>query len=253
MSLSDLCDADLISQPWGCTAYAAEWVRPECVGRHFHAGVDLGYSDGGDLHLGSPIRSPRDGVVVAVGLPYLGPFAPVIRTDAEGVFVELGHVQAVHVAVGDRVLAGQHVADLGSLGASSAGHLHLEVRSDGPRQGPPWTAVLNPMSWLRYLPALSAAALQEVPEMQLITAQRDPRDGPDPHAAPGSAGLAVYICEAFQGPGGWVPTRRRWIVDPSDEGPYVAALGPPVTLPGFLLDRAEEGPRIHSGEYPTEP
>jgi murein DD-endopeptidase MepM/ murein hydrolase activator NlpD len=153
-----LCHADLITQPWGCTDYDGEWPRADCPGGHFHAGVDLGYSDGGNAHLGAPVFSPRDGVVVALGpwqpgvanSQYLGPYAPVIETDLEGVYVELGHVQAVYVAVGERVMAGQHVADLGSLGASSAGHLHLEVRTDGPYQGPPWTIVLDPTSWLRF-------------------------------------------------------------------------------------------------------
>jgi Peptidase family M23 len=157
--ISDLLGADLFTQAYGCTDYTGEWVRPDCVGGHFHAGLDLGYSDGGNNHLGAPVYSPRQGVVVALGpvypangARYLGPYAPVIRSDAEGVFIELGHVQAVHVKVGDRVRAGQHVADLGTLGASTGGHLHLEVRTDGPIQGPPWSAILAPGPWLRYLP-----------------------------------------------------------------------------------------------------
>jgi peptidase M23-like protein len=152
MPVSDLCDADIVTQGYGCTDNTGEWYRPDCPGGYFHAGIDLGYSDGGNNHLGSPIRSPRNGVVVAVGIDNLGPYAPGIRTDAEGVYVELGHVQAVYANVGDRVTAGQHVADLGTLGASTAGHLHLEVRTDGAVQGPPWDAVLDPSPWLHYLP-----------------------------------------------------------------------------------------------------
>jgi murein DD-endopeptidase MepM/ murein hydrolase activator NlpD len=166
MPISDLCDADIVTQPFNCTDYSGEWVRPDCPGGHFHAGVDLGYSDGGNKHLGSPIYSPRDGEVVAIGpycpscgneAQYLGPYAPCIRT-VDGVIIELGHVQAVYVNVGDRVTAGQHVADLGSLGASSAGHLHVEVRRDGPIQGPPWDQVLDPLTWLR-LPRRPRAVL----------------------------------------------------------------------------------------------
>jgi murein DD-endopeptidase MepM/ murein hydrolase activator NlpD len=39
--------------------------------------------------------------------------------------------QPLHVAVGDQVTAGQHIADMGSEGQSTGPHLHFEVHRDG--------------------------------------------------------------------------------------------------------------------------
>ncbi|MEL6894446.1 MAG: M23 family metallopeptidase, partial [Actinomycetota bacterium] len=41
-----------------------------------------------------------------------------------------------HVAVGDQIAPGQHIADTGNTGRSGASHLHLELRIDGRRYCP---------------------------------------------------------------------------------------------------------------------
>lgn len=48
--------------------------------------------------------------------------------DAAGVRYTYCHNQALHVADGDTVTAGQHIADSGDTGRSGAPHLHFEIR-----------------------------------------------------------------------------------------------------------------------------
>jgi murein DD-endopeptidase MepM/ murein hydrolase activator NlpD len=185
--ISDLGAMDCVTQPWGCTDYEAEWVRPDCPGGHFHAGIDLGFLDGGNNHLGTPILAARAGTVIALGPldpldgeQYLGPLAPCVLSP-EGLILEYGHVQAVYVTEGDKVEAGQHIADMGSLGASSGGHLHLEARLDAPIQGPPWAYVLDPTPYLKFPPPAPApspwplsgwAAAQPYPGLPVVARRR---------------------------------------------------------------------------------
>jgi hypothetical protein len=247
MLVSDICDADLVTQAYGCTDYAQEWVRPECEGGHFHAGMDLGYSDGGNAHLGESIRSPRNGTVIAIGplcpsdgQQYLGPYAPCIRTDAEGVIVELGHVQAVHVAVGDRVKAGQIIADLGSQGASSAGHLHLEVRTDEPIQGPPWSPVSDPAHWLRYLPEEIEMPLSHEVAMSIVQLTYWARLGRGVNTEPEATQWSDQI-----GPNG----ENMWaVIQAIAASPEGQAYGTPATRLAALEARPQgtaDGPHSH--------
>jgi murein DD-endopeptidase MepM/ murein hydrolase activator NlpD len=46
------------------------------------------------------------------------------------------HNRTLHVAVGDHVVAGQHIADSGDTGRSGTPHLHLELRVDGTQRCP---------------------------------------------------------------------------------------------------------------------
>src|SRR5919201_5366578 len=119
--LSIICSADLVTQAFGCTDYTGEWPRSDCGGGYFHAGIDLGWSNGGNNHLGEPVYALKAGTVVAIGpiytatgAQYLGPYAPCIQEPAAGkdgsAIWEYGHVQDVYVNVGDEVEAGQPIA-----------------------------------------------------------------------------------------------------------------------------------------------
>lgn len=160
--------AGWVSQAYGCTDYSGEWRRPDCAGGYFHAGIDIA----GEL--GTPILAPCDGVVVAnqdpphwirlpsgesIYEPYLGPYAVWIRTD-DGLFVGLGHNRRALVAPGERVAAGQPAAEMGSRGASTGPHVHVEVRKDGAFQGPPWDQVIDPADWLEV--KLNMATLEAI-------------------------------------------------------------------------------------------
>lgn len=154
---------NLIAQDWGCTSYDQEWYAPWCPGGHYHAGIDLGYSGGGNVTCGRPVYATRGGTVVAVGAngqgnsgfsQYLGPNAVCVHYD-DGMYVEHGHLSAATVTVGQRVEAGHQLGNIGTLGDSSACHLHVEARVDGPYQGVANNAanVRDPRPYLNALPA----------------------------------------------------------------------------------------------------
>lgn len=161
-------DLTMVTQPWGETNFCGEWYAPwlpdafcgDGEGR-FHAGIDLGGAPGGNC--GKPVYATRGGVVIAVGSngeddagfsQYLGPNAICYRAD-DGMYLLHGHLSAAHVSVGQRLSPGQHIGDIGDLGASTACHLHLEARADGAYQGVANQAanVHDPSSYLNKLPA----------------------------------------------------------------------------------------------------
>lgn len=90
---------------------------------------------------------------------------------------------------------------------------------------------------------------QEQDDMALALLTRDPASGADPHG-PG----AVYLAEGVAAPNGtFVPVRKRHIAAPVDLGDYTGLGFQVLVVPGYILDRAEDGPEIGSGEYPPEP
>lgn len=49
----------------------------------------------------------------------------------------------IHVEAGDRVIAGQHIGDVGSSGQSTGPHLHLQIHPGGADQ-----PAVDPEAWL---------------------------------------------------------------------------------------------------------
>jgi hypothetical protein len=103
---------------------------------------------------GQPVLAPGDGVVVAVvnkvaedgggmsiaavkadGMVILGNY--VVIDHGNGEFSHLGHLRpgSVKVAVGDRVRAGQQVAEVGTSGSSLFPHLHYELATTATLDG----------------------------------------------------------------------------------------------------------------------
>ncbi|MDP9326132.1 MAG: M23 family metallopeptidase [Candidatus Dormibacteraeota bacterium] len=151
MSFTDIVEG-YETQGFGCVDYSGEWYAPWCPTHRFHCGIDIGCG------FRAPVRTPRAGLVVAVGIPYLGDQAVGIHAD-DGRYIELGHGDQALVRVGDRVTAGQAVMLADSRGASSGNHVHLEVRTDGAVQGiaNQAAAVLDPTPYLHIQAPAGAA------------------------------------------------------------------------------------------------
>ncbi|WP_433192665.1 peptidoglycan DD-metalloendopeptidase family protein [Nocardia sp. CA-107356] len=121
-----------------------------------HLGVDLAATDG------TTIYSVSDGRVVAAGpASGFGNWIVVDSVDTNGraYSAVYGHMwdSGVHVRVGDTVIAGQPIAQVGSAGQSSGPHLHFEIvpggRFTGGRQ-------IDPLPWLDGAPTPDVGGAQ---------------------------------------------------------------------------------------------
>lgn len=94
---------------------------------------------------GTPILATADGVVTRSG--WEETYGNIIEvTHAEGFMTRYAHIHIRLAVEGQKVLRGQHIADVGSTGRSTGPHLHYEVFRFG--------KVLNP---LHVLPAGSSS------------------------------------------------------------------------------------------------
>lgn len=89
-----------------------------------HHGLDIA------APTGTSVGAVTDGVVVAVG--DRGGYGLVVEVDhGGGVTSRYAHLSAIDVTVGDRLAPGERLGAVGSTGASTGPHLHLEIRVDG--------------------------------------------------------------------------------------------------------------------------
>jgi len=89
-----------------------------------HSGVDIAAPHG------SPIVASDAGTVTAVGWRGPGGLAVCVHHDW-GLETCSYHAATVHVEVGERVVAGQRIASIGSTGLSTGAHVHWEARTNG--------------------------------------------------------------------------------------------------------------------------
>lgn len=95
----------------------------------FHEGMDFMAPEG------SPIQAAAGGVVVYAGLhPQYGNMIEIDH--GNGLISRYAHASKLHAKVGDVVLRGQNIAEVGSTGRSTGAHLHFEVRQWGGPQNP---------------------------------------------------------------------------------------------------------------------
>ena len=92
--------------------------------------------------IGTPIYAPMAGRVVRAGSATGFGLAVYIQHDGGSVTV-YGHINDYFVSAGQRVSAGQVIAEVGNTGQSTGPHLHFEVHTDGMYQGR-----TNPIPWL---------------------------------------------------------------------------------------------------------
>ncbi|MGO2141229.1 MAG: M23 family metallopeptidase [Leucobacter sp.] len=95
----------------------------------YHSGTDWAASDG------TAIFALADGVVTYAGMVdgFSGQITIEHTIGGERVATKYIHMWAhgIHVTAGDRVIAGQHIGDVGSSGHSTGPHLHFQVHPGG--------------------------------------------------------------------------------------------------------------------------
>lgn len=156
------------------------WVRSSGFGmrRHpvtgvhkLHTGADYAAA------AGTPILAAADGRVVSAGSASGYGNLILIEHTVNGSQVATGyaHMNAdgIHVRTGDRITAGQHIADVGTSGYTTGPHVHFEVRPGGANQPP-----VNPEPWLTAGGATSLepepGSAESSPECQLDLADGSP-------------------------------------------------------------------------------
>jgi murein DD-endopeptidase MepM/ murein hydrolase activator NlpD len=86
-----------------------------------HRGVDVA------APAGTPVRAAAGGTVLSAGPR--GGYGETVEVDhGDGTTALYAHASALLVRAGDRVEAGQEIAQVGSSGRSTGAHLHFEVR-----------------------------------------------------------------------------------------------------------------------------
>ncbi|MFJ9174178.1 transglycosylase family protein [Streptomyces sp. NPDC102360] len=103
----------------------------------YHTGVDFA------VPTGTSVKAVAAGHVVSAGWGGAYGYEVVIR-HADGKFSQYGHLSALSVKSGQRVVAGQRIARSGSTGNSTGPHLHFEVRT-----GPGFGSDVDPLAYLR--------------------------------------------------------------------------------------------------------
>ncbi|GAB3361172.1 M23 family metallopeptidase [Modestobacter lapidis] len=129
------------------TASSAGYVRPtsgritSCFGARWgvtHFGVDIA------APVGTPVYAATSGTVQRAGAATGFGLAVYIRGD-DGAITVYGHVNEYYVSVGERVSAGEQIAEVGNRGQSTGPHLHFEVHPGGGM----YSGQVNPVPWLR--------------------------------------------------------------------------------------------------------
>jgi len=99
----------------------------------FHPGIDF------KGNRGDAARCTANGRVVFAG--WSGGYGNCVRIAHTNNFETLyGHLSRINVKVGDYVLVGQKIGEVGSTGRSTGTHLHYEIRKNG--------KAINPISYL---------------------------------------------------------------------------------------------------------
>lgn len=109
------------------SGYGARWGTT-------HAGIDIANS------IGTPILAAAEGVITEAGpASGFGMWIRILHND--GTTTIYGHINRALVEEGERVQAGDEIAEMGNRGYSTGPHLHFEV----------WNAdreKINPLTWL---------------------------------------------------------------------------------------------------------
>jgi murein DD-endopeptidase MepM/ murein hydrolase activator NlpD len=131
----------------GASVGSAGYVRPasgrvsSCFGARWgvtHFGVDIA------APIGTPVYAATSGVVQRAGAATGFGLAVYIRGN-DGAITVYGHVNRYYVSAGERVTAGEQIAEVGNRGQSTGPHLHFEVHPGGTM----YSGQVDPAPWLR--------------------------------------------------------------------------------------------------------
>lgn len=128
----------LVSHPLQDGRVSSTWGNRTLLGstRH-HSGVDIAAPSG------TPIYATGPGVVTKSG--WGTGYGQYVEIDhGNGYVTRYAHASRLMVNAGERVGAGQHIANVGCTGRCTGPHLHFEVVKDGQRR--------NPSTYLALLP-----------------------------------------------------------------------------------------------------
>ena len=182
--LAEVAESSLVVFPlpegtWIATDPFGPRIHPITGEQSFHTGADFAAPDG------TPILAAASGTVTVA--EFSGGYGGLVviehRIDGRTVATAYAHSwqHGIHVSVGDRVRAGQHIADVGSSGMSTGPHLHFEVR-DGGTNG----EYIDPAAWLNQhnaadLPEASVRPANGCGNSTGTTGDPAPFDGDDPN------------------------------------------------------------------------
>jgi murein DD-endopeptidase MepM/ murein hydrolase activator NlpD len=130
----------------GQSSSSSNYVAPtygrvsSCYGARWgvtHFGVDIA------APIGTPIYAAHSGVIQRAGAATGFGQAVYLRGD-DGAVTVYGHVNRYFVSVGERVSAGEQIAEVGNRGQSTGPHLHFEAHPRGVMYG----GQVNPVPWL---------------------------------------------------------------------------------------------------------
>jgi murein DD-endopeptidase MepM/ murein hydrolase activator NlpD len=112
-----------VSAAYNSSSYG--WrIDPFTGGKAFHEGLDF------PANTGTPIRAAADGIVSMA--EQSAAYGNIVKIEhGAGLETRYAHASKILVKVGERVVKGQEVAEVGSTGRSTGPHLHYEIRLNG--------------------------------------------------------------------------------------------------------------------------
>lgn len=113
------------------------------VEAHFHPGVDIWWPG----CAGEPFLSPISGAVVHAGDQGNGYGLYVIVDGRPGAVILAAHFASTHLRSGDVVRSGDPLGLVGSSGASTGAHVHLELQLDNEENGWTYGASVDPLRY----------------------------------------------------------------------------------------------------------
>ncbi|HLS72138.1 MAG TPA: peptidoglycan DD-metalloendopeptidase family protein, partial [Actinomycetaceae bacterium] len=234
-----------ISSPYGYR------IHPIFGSYAMHAGVDFA------APLGTPIHAVTDGTVVYTGAGRLGRSSELVilehtvgDTTFYSWYVHM-YPDGVFVEVGQRVRAGEVIAEVGNNGNSTGPHLHFEIHTeDVVLSTVPRTPTANPVALLDRDDDTVLDPDEESAEDETEGSAEDDESGDGEAEGPGDGEAGEPGDDEAEGPGDGeteAPTQEPG--DGEAEGPGDGETEAPTQEPG---DGEAEGPGDGETEAPTQ-